>query len=424
MHDDCPILSWGALQANNAALAKELLKEWREYSVALWKALRGYSDERIEEAFAAKSTAWTQQHPHGTIAHYTGGPDGLLSALWLAFNTENDGSSCHGTFLQHRGSHHSVAEDLLTADFPTLRRMLPAAAVQHGNLDVGKWGATWTNGTCLQFEVESLGRVDARGHRRVRGRTYSASSYTQIGDAYWQGWRMGTLASWVNVHRAIAAANDRMFDRRWVLPHSAVQLAKSDAGAAFPITHVRELIAEPLLDDEDTAAVFYDMLRHPGVDNTNHAHRVHLSGWDALDVIDSMAEREARREAVIEKMIPRGGGRPLELSDLRRHLHQATLAIVSGALRLLGYATAADPLRTLLHGEAASDDLGVAVEVFQRASCASYRSTSATPWPRLVVDGVAGPKTLAVLLRKLRQMGFEASDEHGHVEALLAQHEA
>jgi hypothetical protein len=370
------IVSWGELQAQGGALARDILGAWRDYSVAYWIEARMYAPDFIEERFAAKYRSWQAGRPRGTIAHYTGGPDGVLSAIWLAFNRSNDGSSCHGTFLQN---HHPLAESMLQ-DAALLKRYLPTPVLQHGNLDVGKWGATWTNDTCLQFEVESLGLLDGACRRIVRRTHYEpATGCVRIGLHRWQKWRYDVLVSWVNLHRAIATVHGALAPE-WVLPHSAVQLAKSDAGLAFPIEELRELICVPEVDDERTAVLAKQIARHPGVTLERPGHKLDLAAFDVLDLIEEEQHNLARH--------PRAGGEGRDSTD---YTQQGVPAFVCRALRALGYYCPE-------HDEEGYGDF--AVRTFQRASRAS------DGWGNLAVDGVAGKQTLTVLHRKLNQMGL------------------
>jgi hypothetical protein len=410
-----PIIPWGYLQADNNAVARQLLEEWYEFSVDYWRTK--YPMSRIIDAFADKYVSWVAGGPRGSTAHYTGGPDGVLSAIWLAFNKSNRGSSCHGTFMQR--NRDNLLTQLHSGKYPLLAMWMLKPALQHGKLDHGKWGATWTNDHCYQFEIESLGRLTSDGsggfYRPSRGNKYlppeNLRDYTlTIGAAHWQAWSLRTLVTWVNIHRAIASVHvaDGAFKPERVLPHSAVQLAKSDAGLAFPMQALRLLICEPILDDEQTAALYEVSLRGaPGVvDDTAEVQNddpADVGVAEALDWLEDMQEPHEERHVSLnphyyDEVLPRHDyDKPDSWDD------EAVVSAASGTLMRLGYYQSAEYSSSYMRPASAppADEY-----YFQKAVHAFQRASRSKGWGRLTIDGDAGPKTLKTLHKKAKQMGL------------------
>lgn len=222
----------------------EFFHQWKEFTKDALKVLAPKCSHTTH-----KTRPFDYGHPVGIIYHYTGGPNGIASHRWGMENPANKETSWHATILDHR----RLELDEILDKHPLVKRYLPATALFSGELDKGTHHATWANSRCFGIENENMGLLHYRG---VSGnKIYSNGKYIYRKDklpvlirgTYWEPYTRAQLICNINIGRALRilysseGLSNRFFPT-WVLPHSCIDINKTDTGSAFPIHSVRDAV--------------------------------------------------------------------------------------------------------------------------------------------------------------------------------------
>lgn len=342
-----------------AAHARDAFNAIQDASYRCLKALK------IPTQPTGKTRSWKQGSPSGVLYHYTAGGSGISNCRW--FNDPiagNRGSSCHFVVFDR------VPKELEDIWRKTQASQLFAVPViQLAPLTQGTWHGNWANSRLLGVEIVNAGKLQS-GTPAKPGKPL----YTAPDGSVWDGYWRGQIEAAVTIGRLIAASKLGVFEPQWVAGHSQVWAEKSDPGPAFPTMHeIRNGIfaaKTPTWLDRFTA----DPL---GSDNVA----------EALEPLSFTGLRGETR------------GEPVR-SELPWHAYPDVAIVprpedepeVSWLLYKLGWPT---------DGVLSKQALRQYVEAFQRSTLAYAQSR---PYLQLQADGVAGPKTLEALRRRVREV--------------------
>lgn len=188
----------------------------------------------------------------GAILHYTASAGWKSPTKWFLM-PENKASSAHVVVCDRL-----LAEAAGLADDLPLIKALPVTVIQCVPPTMAAWHATWVNGFCYGIENVNLGLVK-RDNAKAPWRHWppaktGAEEWTSLAKypagkepvavSDHEGFEPFTTAQLIaNVMllRFVGALGGGPLDPQLVLPHSAVQGNKLDAGPLFPIHEVRRL---------------------------------------------------------------------------------------------------------------------------------------------------------------------------------------
>jgi|WetSurMetagenome_2_1015567.scaffolds.fasta_scaffold41877_5 N-acetyl-anhydromuramyl-L-alanine amidase AmpD len=331
---------------------------YRQLQILSWLILDTLGIER-EPIKPERTCKWANgKNPIGVAYHFTGGPSAVKSMRW--FNDpswKNDSSSCHVLVFDRLPS--DEVGHLWQSASPELLRLFPVPTIVLADWRWGTWCTNWVNRWCLGVEMRNVGYdVKPLGKYELQGKTPEI-----LNTLPWEPYTRGQLISAINVGRLVRALPG--FDPRYILGHSMVWATKSDPGPAFPLRLVR---AEISSDSDPGGLAWLD--DYPTL--ADGSSEDHASAWaPSADVRHQTGMDHPATPGAVE----------------------GDLAWVADALYDLGYPTGPSD---------APERIRVFVGWYQRSTAAW--ATAGHPERVLGVDGVAGPKTVASLGKRLARL--------------------
>jgi len=297
--------------------------------------------------------------PVGVGYHYTGGPNGIKSLRW--FNDPRMGNAL--------SSAHCVILDRLIPELEDVwldhdvSRLFAAPTILCADPGHGTWNINWANSRCFGIELRNTGY--SGWGRLDHGIATLGKTAQVIGAREYEPYAAEQIKAAVLLTRIWAAIRGEAFDTDWMVGHSQIWGTKNDPGPHFPSMHaMREML------DDDVA-----------LDDITRLYPSMLDGEDPLDhdlpAADSRGDPDPIEQSWDVPAIE------VTASDVDQE--------VLTSLYRLGW-----PVGVRIGAK----ELTRFVTYFQRSSLAWKRRR---PERVLSVDGVAGPKTVAALRRRLQE---------------------
>lgn len=256
-------------------------------------------------AVSSNTSSWKQGGPRGAILHYTASGDWKGPVRWFnAFKA----SSAHAVVADRL----EAAAAGLADDLP-LVKALPATVIQCVPPSAAAWHATWVNGLCYGIENRNAGLVKRDGPGApwrhwpaAKGSTtewtsaapaIAGKSYAPVSDTEgYEPYTKAQLVANVMLLRYVGAMRGGPLEPHLVLPHSAVQTNKLDAGPLFPIHEVRRLACISVGEDPNVA--FASFADPPRSTLTSADDLEGVGGLDSRGSAKTTSERDAVDAAV------------------------------------------------------------------------------------------------------------------------------
>lgn len=311
-----------------------------------------------------------RQHK-GILYHYTGGVS-MAGALAWANNpgNGNTGSSWHAQ-IADRMLEGAIGEEWDKID-DELRKLFPVPTIILADHRYGTWHGNWTCDVTLGVENRNGGYW---GYNKAKGGLEGLGKQgVEVNGRIWEEYTREQIVCNINYGRMANGLVSGSMDEDWVMTHQCVYALKSDCGPVFPIHDIRKAIFS-----DDAVDTLSWLAEHPMAPDDNK---------DYDEYYEHVGEPREPGEFV--KWVKPSKDVIAEESDQEE---------IRQLLYRLGYNSGAEA-----DGPPDQEKNRKLVKWFQRSTHA-YKTGN--PGWVLDPDGICGPKTMAGLKRRMKQMGYE-----------------
>lgn len=305
----------------------------------------------------------------GILYHYTAGTSLIGSMRWGNHpGWGNEESSWHVT-IGDRISPDAVGDAWVKID-PELRKLFPVPTIIMADFRYGTWHGGWVNDVTLGVENRNGGYW---GYNKLKGGLKALGKEgVELNGRLWEPYTREQMIANINIGRLANGFINGQMDPDWIMTHQCVCSEKSDCGPAYEIHEVRNAIMSDTGMDELTFLSHYPSA---------------IVGDDVVeDHWDSIATDRYEASNDFVKWV-----RPA------KHIieQEKDPAWTASRLYRIGF-NCGPEVPELEH-------LRTFVKWFQR-STGAY--TKKNPELVLVPDGIMGPKSEAVLNKRLQMLGI------------------
>jgi hypothetical protein len=338
-------------------VSKKILEEYGCQTYP--KGIEGHRD---------RVTAFKHGRYLGILYHYTGGVHDVATMRWGNHTKWGNTVSSWHVLVLDRIVDNKIGEIWSKID-DELRMLFPVPTIIMCPFDRGTWHGNWANNVTLGVENRNGGY---HGYLKAKdGLRGLGKEGVLFNGRTWEPYTREQIVSNINLGRLADGWTDNQLDPDWVLTHQCVYAKKSDCGPCFPIHYIRNEIFDP---NSETLPLW--LSGHPLAPDKNIEFDQEFMFSEEPRYEDKQDYIQWAKTDIGEK--------------------KSDLEFAVKALRKIGFNTSPTLLDTKNN-----ERLKKQVRWFQRSTGCWKNSR---PEMYLVPDGIVGPKTIAGLRVRLRQL--------------------